>query len=86
MPDLIGARSHPLPILRGRRTFEDRFRLTRFRMSRATWSKMKVVSGPPLLHQAAVEALKKWKYVPTYLNDQAIVVQMIVTITFALGQ
>ncbi len=47
---------------------------------------MKVVSGPPLLYQAAVEALKKWKYVPTYLNDQAIVVRMIATITFTLGQ
>jgi periplasmic protein TonB len=47
---------------------------------------MKVVSGPPLLYQAAVDALKKWKYEPTYLNDQAIPVQMIVTITFTLGQ
>ncbi len=47
---------------------------------------MKVVSGPPLLYQAAEDALKKWKYEPTYLNDQPIAVQMIVTITFALGQ
>lgn len=47
---------------------------------------MKVVSGPPLLHQAALDALKKWKYEPTYLNDQPIAVEMIVTITFELGQ
>ena len=47
---------------------------------------MKVVSGRPLLYQAAVEALKKWKYEPTYLNDQPIAVQMIATITFTLGQ
>ncbi len=47
---------------------------------------VKVVSGPPLLYQAAVDALKKWKYEPTYLNDQPIAVQMIVTITFTLGQ
>ena len=47
---------------------------------------MKVVSGPPLLYQAAQEALRKWKYEPTYLNDQPIAVQMIVTITFVLGQ
>ena len=46
----------------------------------------KVVSGPPLLYQAAQEALRKWKYEPTYLNDQPIAVQMIVTITFVLGQ
>jgi periplasmic protein TonB len=47
---------------------------------------MKVVSGPPLLYQAALDALKKWKYEPTYLNDQPIAVQMLVTVTFVLGQ
>jgi periplasmic protein TonB len=47
---------------------------------------MKVVSGPPLLYQSALDALKKWKYEPTYLNDQPIAVQMIVTITFVLGE
>jgi protein TonB len=47
---------------------------------------MKVVSGPPLLYQAALDALKAWKYEPTYLNDQPIAVEMIVTITFQLGQ
>ena len=47
---------------------------------------MKVVSGPPLLYQAAVDALKKWKYEPTYLNDQPVAVQMIVTINFQLSE
>ena len=47
---------------------------------------MKVVSGPPLLYQAAIDALKKWKYEPTYLNDRPIAVRMIVTINFQLGQ
>jgi periplasmic protein TonB len=47
---------------------------------------MKVFSGPPLLYQAALDALKKWKYEPTYLKDQPIAVEMIVTITFQLGQ
>ena len=47
---------------------------------------MKVVSGPPLLYQAALDALKKWKYQPTYLNDQPIAVEMLVTVTFVLGQ
>jgi len=47
---------------------------------------MRVVSGPPLLYQAALDALKKWRYEPTYLNDQPIAVEMIVTITFQLGQ
>ena len=47
---------------------------------------MKVVSGAPHLYQAALDALKKWKYQPTYLNDQPIAVHMIVTVTFVLGQ
>lgn len=47
---------------------------------------MKIVSGPPLLYKAAADALRKWKYEPTYLNEQPIAVQMIVTITFVLGQ
>ena len=47
---------------------------------------MKVVSGAPLLYQAALDSLKKWKYQPTYLNDQPIAVQMLVTVTFVLGQ
>lgn len=47
---------------------------------------MKIVSGPPLLYQAALDALKRWKYEPTYLNDQPIAVQMIVNVTFVLGQ
>ena len=46
---------------------------------------MKVVSGPPVLYQAALDALKKWKYQPTYLNDQPIAVEMLVTVTFVLG-
>jgi protein TonB len=47
---------------------------------------MKVVSGPPLLYQAALDALKKWKYEPTYLNDEPVAVRMMVTVTFRLGQ
>src|SRR2546429_31602 len=46
---------------------------------------MKVVSGPPLLYQAALDALKKWRYEPTYLNDQPIAVEMMVMISFQLG-
>jgi periplasmic protein TonB len=47
---------------------------------------MKIISGHPLLYQAALNALKKWKYEPTYLNDKPIAVEMIVTIRFELSQ
>ncbi|MGA2509638.1 MAG: TonB family protein [Candidatus Acidiferrales bacterium] len=43
---------------------------------------MKVVSGPPMLRQAALDALRQWKYEPSKLNGQPIPVQMTVTIRF----
>jgi periplasmic protein TonB len=47
---------------------------------------MKIISGHPLLYQAALDALKQWKYEPTYLNNRPIAVKLIVTINFQLGQ
>jgi len=47
---------------------------------------MQVVSGHPLLIGAALEAVRQWKYEPTYLNDQVIPVQLVVTVTFRLRQ
>ena len=46
---------------------------------------MRVVSGHPLLISAALEAVRKWKYEPTYLNDQPVAVQLIVTVAFTLN-
>jgi TonB family protein len=43
---------------------------------------MKVISGPALLRQAALDALRRWKYEPSMLNGQPIAVQMQVTIKF----
>jgi protein TonB len=47
---------------------------------------MKVVSGPPLLIQAAMDALGQWKYEPTYLNEQPVAVQLNVSVTFQLAR
>jgi protein TonB len=41
---------------------------------------MKVVSGPPMLRQAALDALRQWRYEPPMLNAEPLSVQMIVTI------
>lgn len=43
---------------------------------------MKVVSGSPMLRQAALDALRQWKYEPSLLNGQPVSVEMIVTIQF----
>jgi TonB family protein len=47
-------------------------------------STMKVVSGPTLLHQAAMEALKQWKYQPATLDGKPTAMHLSVTIQFRL--
>jgi protein TonB len=46
---------------------------------------MQVLSGHPLLVPAALDALRKWKYQPTILNDEPVPVQLVVTIKFRLN-
>ena len=45
---------------------------------------VKVVSGPPLLRQSAVDAVKRWRYKPFRLNGQAISAQTQVKLDFKL--
>jgi periplasmic protein TonB len=48
-------------------------------------TQMKVVTGSPLLVQAAIQALEQWQYQPTLLNGQPVAVDMLVTLHFQLG-
>jgi protein TonB len=45
---------------------------------------LRVVTGHPLLNQAALDAVKQWKYRPTMLNGDAVEVITTVTVTFTL--
>lgn len=45
----------------------------------------RAVSGPGLLVPAALNAVKEWKYQPTYLNGQPVDLAMQVTVNFQLG-
>ncbi len=45
---------------------------------------MKVVSGPTLLQQAAMDALKQWKYQPASLDGKPVAMHLTVTIQFRL--
>jgi periplasmic protein TonB len=45
---------------------------------------MKVVSGPVMLHQAAMDALHQWKYKPATLNGKPVSMHLVVTIQFRL--
>jgi protein TonB len=47
-------------------------------------SAMKVVSGPVLLHQAAMDALRQWKYQPATLDGKPVAMHLTVTIQFRL--
>ncbi len=45
---------------------------------------MKVVSGPTLLHQSAMDALHQWKYQPASLDGKAVPMHLTVTIQFRM--
>jgi TonB family protein len=43
-----------------------------------------VISGPPALAQAAIDAVKQWRYQPTTLNQKPVEVDTQVNVTFSL--
>jgi protein TonB len=47
-------------------------------------SSTKVISGPTLLHQAAIDALRQWKYQPAMLDGKPVPMHLTVTIQFRL--
>ncbi len=47
-------------------------------------SEIKVLQGHPLLIDAAVSAVRKWKYSPTLLNGEPVSVTAAVTVIFKL--
>ena len=47
-------------------------------------STMKVISGPTLLHQAAMNALKQWKYQPAKLDGNPTPMHLTVIVQFRL--
>jgi len=46
---------------------------------------MKVVSGHPLLYEAAMKALAKWKFEPTYLNGEPVAVTWNASVKFRMA-
>jgi protein TonB len=46
----------------------------------------RILSGVPLLNQAALDAVKQWRYTPTMLNNVPVQVIMTVTVQFNLQQ
>ena len=48
-------------------------------------AELQVVSGHPLLVQAALDAVKQWRYKPTLLNGDPVEVDTTITVTFSMG-
>jgi periplasmic protein TonB len=46
---------------------------------------LRVISGPPLLQQAALDAVRSWRYKPFYLNGEPVAVETTVNVVFSLG-
>ncbi|HKS82683.1 MAG TPA: TonB family protein [Candidatus Acidoferrales bacterium] len=46
---------------------------------------LNVITGPPLLVQPAVEAVRQWEYKPVLLNGQAVRVDTAISVVFTLG-
>jgi len=49
-----------------------------------TIENLQVVSGPQMLQQAAIDAVKNWRYRPYLLNDQPVEVETTVNVIFKL--
>jgi protein TonB len=47
---------------------------------------LKVITGHPLLIQAAIDAVKQWRYKPTLLNGEPVAVVTTITVNFAFAQ
>lgn len=46
---------------------------------------LRVISGPPMLQQSAMEAVRTWKYKPYLLNGEPVEVETEVNVVFNLG-
>ena len=47
---------------------------------------LRVISGPPLLQQAALDAVRSWRYKPYLLNGEPVEVETTINVVFNLGQ
>jgi len=47
---------------------------------------LRAVSGPPLLIDAAIDAVRQWRYRPYLLNNQPVEVETQITVNFSLQQ
>jgi periplasmic protein TonB len=47
---------------------------------------LRVISGPPMLQQAALDAVRTWRYKPYLLNGEPVEVETTINVVFNLFQ
>jgi periplasmic protein TonB len=47
---------------------------------------LRVMSGPPMLQQAAMDAVRSWRYKPYLLNGNPVEVETTISVVFNLGE
>jgi TonB family protein len=47
---------------------------------------LRVLAGPPMLQQAALDAVRQWVYTPYLMDGQAVEVEKDINVVFALGR
>jgi protein TonB len=50
-----------------------------------TIENLRVISGPAMLQQSALDAVKSWRYRPYLLNNEPVEVETTVNVVFSLG-
>jgi protein TonB len=47
---------------------------------------LRVISGPPMLQQAAIDAVRTWRYKPYLLNGEPVEVDTTINVVFNLSE
>jgi protein TonB len=47
---------------------------------------LRVISGHPMLRQAAIDAVRSWRYKPYLLNGEPVEVETTINVVFNLGE
>jgi protein TonB len=50
-----------------------------------TIQNLRMINGPPMLQQAAVDAVRSWRYKPYSLNGEPVEVETTINVVFNLG-
>ena len=85
-PAKAGNRSRVYPPLARQTRISGTVRLHAIIGKDGTVHELEVMNGHPLLVQAALEAVRQWRYKPTLLNGEPVEVDTTIDVIFSLNQ